>query len=171
MLEDGSKDVYAESNIRALIGREERNNRQYEGSNAYGAKAIVTSHEGKIYSAAFSNQDAFGVRKYLSLWNRSHGFTDDLLKKDAILIELPMDVEIAKNMKPHLGILAIMKLAIPHIYDRTFYNKPTLNDPNEYFVRDYFLNAKLMGLWIYDDTSGLVLIKKQPTVSALQLGY
>jgi hypothetical protein len=131
----------------------------YEGSNAYGAKVQVTRHRGTSFGLAIDNFKDFGMKRYLTSLTRKLGYSADLHKTDAFVIEISMDVETAKRVKSGLTALAVVKLSHPPTFTGTFYSKPTYNKPDEYFVIHNYLSAHLLELWIYDKNTGEVFAK------------
>jgi hypothetical protein len=160
-LHSGDESIYKNSNKKALVSQAESKREQYEGSNAYGAKATVTRHLGINYDVAFSNYSRFGVSKYIDSGTRSRGHTEDFFAKDVFMVRIPMDVALAKEVKSKLQILAIVKLLEPYTYEGSFYDKPTISRPDEYFIQYHFLNTELLELWIFDESTGKVFSKQK----------
>jgi hypothetical protein len=142
-LSDAWKDTNVESDKKALTSQSESSEETYEGSNAYGAKVQVTRLSGKHYEVAFSNSSQFGMTR-------------------SILIQIPMEVSTAKNVKDHLKSVAVVRLLEPYTFEGVLYDKPTLNLPKEHFYQFYYLNTELLELWVYDDTTGQIFAKKKP---------
>lgn len=160
-LSSGAENVYTKSDKMALTSQAETKSEEYEGSNAYGAKATVTRHLGINYNMAFSNYSPFGVSKYIDSGTRSRGHTEEFFAKDVFLLQIPMDVALAKEVKVQLNILAIVKLIEPYTYEGTFYDKPTISRPTEYLIQYHFLNTELIELWVFDRSTGRIFIKKR----------
>lgn len=161
-LSRASKNVYTESNKKALTSQVEMNTETYEGSNAMGAKVQVTRTIGKNYEVAISNYSDFGMMRYIDSRTRDLGYTSDIHAQDTILIAVPMDIAIAKRVKDHLKVLAVVRLREPYTFEGTFYAKPTFKDPKEYFVEYHYLNSELLELWVYDNTTGQIFVKRKP---------
>jgi hypothetical protein len=160
-LSSGAENVYTKSDKMALTSQAEVKREEYEGSNAYGAKGTVTRHSGVNFNVAFSNYSSFGVSKYIDSNTRSRGHTEDFFAKDVFLLRIPMDVALAKEVKANLKILAVVKLIKPYTYEGTFYDKPTISRPTEYFIQYHFLNTELIELWLFDESTGRIFIKKR----------
>lgn len=156
-----SKDVYTPSDKKGLVSQSEGSEETYEGSNAMGGKVQVTRHLGKDYEVALRNYSNFGMTRYVNSRTRSLGYTTDTFANDAILIQIPMDVATAKSVKEHLKVLAIVRLLEPYTFEGTLYDKPTFDRPQEYFLQYYYVNAELLELWAYDDTSGQIYSRKK----------
>lgn len=162
-LRGGDESIYEKSDKKALVSQSESKREQYEGSNAYGAKAIVTRHLGTDYDIAFSNYSGFGVSRYIDSGTRSRGHTEDYFAKDVFMVRIPMDVALAKEVKAKMRILAIVKLLEPYTYEGSFYDKPTISRPDEYFIQYHFLNTTLLELWIFDESTGRIFSKQKPS--------
>lgn len=162
-LQSGDESIYKQSNKKALTSQVELKREQYEGSNAYGAKATVTRHLGVDYDVAFSNYSQFGVSKYIDSGTRSRGHTEDYFAKDVFMVRIPMDVALAKEVKSRLQILAVVKLLDPYTYEGSFYDKPTISRPDEYFIQYHFLNTELLEVWIFDESTGRIFSKQKPS--------
>jgi hypothetical protein len=160
-LSSGAKNSYTPSDKKALTSIGNSRLEKYEASNAFGAKTIVDRISGIDYNIAFSNYMSFGLSRYLNSDRAKRGVTDDIFANDVILAQIPMDVALARGAKARLKILAIVKLVEPYTYEGTHYSKPTMDSPSEYFIQYYFLNTELIELWIYDDATGQVLLKKK----------
>lgn len=131
----------------------------YQASNAMGAQIDVTRHRGKNYNLAFANFPTFQVKRYLNSITRKLGYTSDIHKIDAIVIEMSMDVPTAKRVRDTLAALAIVRLVKPYTFEGTFYDKPTFNRPEEFFVQSFYLNVEVLELWVYDTATGEIYAK------------
>jgi hypothetical protein len=164
VLASGAENIYKPSDKKALTSKAEVAGEKYEGSNAFGAKTIVSRHTGIDYNVAFTNHQSFGISRYIKSDTLKRGHTEDYFASDAILIKIPIGLDLAREIKPRLKVLAIVKLIEPYTYDGNFYDKPTMDNPSEYIIQYHFLNTELIELWIYDDATGQVLIKKKPRI-------
>jgi hypothetical protein len=162
-LGSGSESIYKDSNKKALASHVEVKSEKYEGSNAYGAKATVTRNLGEYYDVAFQNYSRFGVSRYIDSRTRSEGYTEDAFAKDVIIVRIPMDVALAREVKSRLKILAIVNLVEPYTYEGSFYEKPTISRPDEYVIQYHFLNTELLQLWIFDESTGRIFAKQKPS--------
>ena len=155
------ENVSTTSDKKAMTSQFDLSEEKYEASNAYGAKTMVTRMLDKNHEIAFGNYSNFGKTRYVNSITRKLGYTSDIHARDAILIQIQMEVGIARKVKEHLKALALVRIIEPYTFEDTFYRKPTFNDPKEYFVHYCYLNTELEELWIYDDTTGEVFAKKK----------
>lgn len=159
--------------------------KSHMGSNAFGAKVLVTSHTGKQYGIVLTNQKDFG----------SSGYDDDSIKttlvsdrKISLLIEMTPDK--AKTLKSNIGILLLCK---PQLYKSTedmalsnenlkgpakikppkvnrgndlifedgYYAEATFDSPTEIYYDRKFINVEMLSIWVYNVNTGSILLKKQ----------
>ncbi|MGI8655438.1 MAG: hypothetical protein ACR2LC_09490 [Pyrinomonadaceae bacterium] len=146
---------------RAITSQADVESSEYEASNAYGAKVTVTRNTGKDFEIAFHEFPSFGMTRYVDSRTREQGFTGDSFAKDVIHVDFKTDIPAAKKIKSNLRVLAVAKLLSPYTSNGKFYNKPTRDDPNEFFIQYDYLNAELLELWVYDISTGQVYAKKK----------
>jgi len=161
-LDNASKSFYRPSDKKSLSVEYDSKTDSYELSNVYGAKVPATLRFSNHHEIAFKNYKDFNVTRYLDSRSRRLGYTSDSFARDAILIELPMNVTTAKKVKKDLEILAVVKLVEPHTFGDTFGARPTVAEPGGMLAQFYYLNAVLSGLWVYDKTTGQIFIKVRP---------
>jgi hypothetical protein len=154
-------------------------NRDYTGSNAYGAQVRVKELTSADYNIAFINYAKFPVTQILSdaerkLMEQEEKSRRRLLQagvylpastdsygERAFAVEFQMDAAMAIRAKKNLRMLAVVRLQAPYTITGALYSKPTFDRPTEYFSKFFFLNTELLELWFYDAATGKVFAKEQ----------
>ncbi|MBV9300625.1 MAG: hypothetical protein JOY62_04965 [Acidobacteriaceae bacterium] len=116
-------------------------NRNYAGTNAFGARRNVESVSIEVYGVAF---------RPLSKLTIEYGGA-------------PMPPATAKQLKPHLRGLLVCTLEEPVLLRHFHGHVPTIDDPFESVTEEKYLNIQLQQFWVFDAQSGRVLIKLKPT--------
>lgn len=136
---------YTATGVRVREGRATRDS--YVGSNAYGARKRVARFVTEDYNIAFGKE-------------RLHAF---------LALQLPARVspEVARTLKPRLGVLLICNLTpFPYapllVFDYYRFLDPTLDSPIDSFNTKKYIHTKLRAIWVYDTLTGEVLAKHAP---------
>ncbi|MCG6534126.1 MAG: hypothetical protein L7F78_05420 [Syntrophales bacterium LBB04] len=95
--------------------------------------------------------DRIGDAKYSAL-------TEDL-KSDAFEVELNFSPQDAEKAKDNIRSVLICCLVPPYASYGTLLRQVTLDNPDKLSVQKFYLNVKLIEVWIYDKTSGVILSK------------
>jgi hypothetical protein len=149
----------------------------YVGTNAYGASVKVERNISDFYEIAFDNYLNFPTVKYLGKVEQEvvdentkryadlgiqHPDSDfDYLKHTGFFADLKLDVPTAVKAKENLRLLLICKLSEPQTIEGSMYDKPTIDNPNEYLITNYSINTHLLEIWFFDNSTGQVLAKYQ----------
>src|SRR6266536_2671597 len=155
-----------------------RSSSSYIGTNAFGARTRVESTASDFYEIAIENYQQFAIR-YLRKSTQEVADDEavyarlginpetiyDHLKDTALSADLKMNAQFAMRAKENLRMLLVCRLAYPYIIEGTMYSKPTIDDPQEFFVNEYSVNTKLVEVWFFDSSTGQVYAKQQPTRS------
>jgi len=118
-----------------------RSHRQYEGSNAYGAKAIISS---SIY-------DQFNVAPVTAV-------------PHSVLIPLP--IAVAKDTKSFLRVALECSVAGGPIETDVEGFKPTVSDPVEIYINHFSLPVSVRKFVVFDNRTGNVLYTWSPDSSS-----
>ncbi len=130
----------------------------YQGQNTFGAKVNVTKIERICIGLSWQNTKDFGAKDR------------NILESFALKQELPMPLEVARNTKAHLRILAVFQLFELHnqftkdmknLYGgiQKDYKKATVQSPFEIVTTYYLINAKISEFWLYNEETGEILKK------------
>lgn len=153
-------DGFEKSSLASLeVLREESGKREYEGSNAFGAKIMVSASTNRLYKLVFDSRRATGQR---------YSVLGDMFQT----LELSMGVDDARTLKPRVGVIAVCRLKarpapkfpIPSASEgptATGFNstKPTRDFPYDISTYYYALPVDILGLWVFDNPTGRVLGK------------
>ena len=126
-------------NSKALvISRAEVSRREYEASNAYGAKATVSSTHHNIYALLPTN-----------------------LRSNTITAEVPASLDVAPSLKPSLRVLAVFECsgASDAVVSGVYHLEPEISSPVETFHHYTYLRGTLLSIWVYSQDSGRILGK------------
>jgi hypothetical protein len=157
----------------------DRDRSSYIGTNAYGAKVKVDRNDSDFYEIAFANYSQFPVIRYLDKFQQQleddekklsekyglpppqrYTLTDD--RETAFAADLTMDAPMAMKAKNNLRLLLVCRLTTPNTIEGGMYDKPTIDRPHEYFIKNYDLNTELLELWFFDFPTGQVYAKQKP---------
>lgn len=122
----------------------------YESSNAYGARVTVEK------STLYQHHLALADRKYVGEFVK----TADKKYSDQLEYRLPMSPDVAKDVKFHLKIFAIVQLVKPFTAKDDFHLKPTFRNPTEAFIFKNNLIAAPKGLLFVNSKTGEILRKQ-----------
>jgi len=142
----------------------------YIGSNAFGAKRLVTNYDATQYGLALVNQQDFGSSSYDDdKYNIKTALTS--IRKVSIAIQIPPDK--AKSLKENIGVLLLCKPALYKseeevssksgndlIFEKHNSSKATIDNPASHFYERKYINVEILSIWIYDIGTGEVLSKK-----------
>jgi len=135
-----------------LINYEINRMGSYIGSNAFGAKKEISKRTRTYYALAVDNHDA--IKPDWKNWY------DDL---DLTLNVAELEVQDAKNLKANLAVLVVCKAydesMLTH-YD-TRRGEPKIDYPYDDIINGYWINVKVLELWLYNYKSGKVYLKEK----------
>jgi hypothetical protein len=120
------------------LRRIERSSREYIGSNAYGAKANVSSH---LF-------DEYGVVVNQSLLST--------------LMSPPMDASNAKDTKPYLRAAVACTLLAGPVMRNVSGHEATISNPFEFYVQQQYLPVTVTEILLFDERTGNVLLRVHP---------
>lgn len=114
---------------------------QYEATNAFGAKAIVTEYRATFFRIYVANQDDF---------------------KEKIEIQLPPDQ--ARALKENFGILFVCDLkSSAKGYTKEGFNskKPTFSSPSSYAFSEKHVHVNVVEVVIFNGKTGAIYVKQE----------
>jgi hypothetical protein len=131
---------------------------------SFNFKLVENKTEKGIYNQFFEialvNWRTFGVFRYINKRDRDEGRAGKL-ENDAIVAKLEMDIPTAIKAKENMRLLVICKLVSP--YSSEGDSGAFDSDYNFYYlIRNYYLNAEMLELWLYDIETGGVYEKFRP---------
>lgn len=162
-------DYYADKSLLAIkpipwLKTIEEEKRQYVGSNAFGVERDVTSYRDTRYRLEFINQKA--MTKIVGT---------DGVHVETPLIRLSLSPSEAKIIKQNIRLLYICrpvpfndeshrKSSLPNPYTITNYDgsNATLDRPTSSFTTYNNISVELMGIIVFDDSTGEILKKLGP---------
>lgn len=152
-----------------------RGSRSYIGSNAFGAKVLVTSYRATQYGIVLVNQKDFGPSHYDDNQDKiKTEYTRLMESVRTINLEIKMPPEKAKTLKNNVGVLIVCKPALYKsnakmelhgvnnlIFEDTYDTRATINNPTSLSYDRKFINVEVLAIWVYKINSGSILLKKQ----------
>jgi len=113
--------------------------RQYDASNKFGVKTVVTSEEWNEFGLAF----------------HEHG----ILSAEDPKFSWQMTAMEAKDVKPFLRLAVLCVQSQAHIYKDDSHGKPTIDRPLEFITNEAYLPVLAQQVWMFDSRSGRILKK------------
>jgi hypothetical protein len=164
----------------------------HAGSNAFGAKVLVTSLTGKQYGIVLTNQKDFGTSSYD---DSSVETTLVSNRTISIIIEIPPNK--AKFLKNNIGVLLLCKPRLYKlkeemtpstetsrgpakikpsklnngnglIFEDGYYAEATFDSPTEISYDRKFINVEILSILTYEINTGAILLKKQVKINKEQ---
>lgn len=143
----------------------------YIGSNAFGAKRLVTNFKAIQYGLALVNQQNFGSSSYDdNKYNTETPLTS--IRKVSLEIQIPPDK--ARALKSNIRVLLLCKPALYKsdeksslkrgndlIFENYDSSEATIDSPTSHFYERKYINVEILAIWIYDIRTGEVLSKTQ----------
>ena len=136
-------------NIReVLVKRRLLRSRQYIGSNAFGAKHLISSKEYDEFGLAF---DPNGLRGLFAVGKYGETLTPKF--------SWSMKTVEAQEVKAFLRVAIFCVQSSPKIYKAEGHAKPTIDSPQEYITHHYYLPVLAEQVWIFDVRSGMIITR------------
>ncbi|MEO5860313.1 MAG: energy transducer TonB [Pyrinomonadaceae bacterium] len=126
------------------------NDGTYIGTNAYGAQVTVFK------------RSTTERRLIVSNFSESRG-GQTLLGEPSLLATFSSPQAKAQELKHNLAVLYIAKPVEPYIESSTFFDKATLNRPQDVHTTSYYLVVRVAEIWIVDSRNGTVLTAILPS--------
>jgi hypothetical protein len=145
----------------------------YVGTNAFGVRAKVESHETNSYQIAIPNYQQFSTLRYFDkaaqeskkvYEERKLRISDEVWELDkhtAFAADFRMDASRAMKAKENLRLLLICRPTSPYTTKSETYSAPTIDYPQSTWTRDYRLNTELLEVWFFDSSTGEVYAKQK----------
>lgn len=144
-------------NIKAVSWRfESKDLGSYTGTNAFGVSAEVSRSQLISYNIAIHNWDEFPLEEVIDKDDPLAPFLD---KKKAFLLQMELPPAKAKLLKPSISALFVCTLAPPFVSKFEDYSAATLDNPLSVIYTTYYVHARLVEVWFYNETTGEVLKK------------
>jgi len=131
-----------------------RSGSTYVASNAFGATVTVSD----------SDSISYGVS-----WGQGNQGLD-VTEHVQHFVEVPVSSLEAPALKPRLRILLVCSGLSPSIAKNTVTFRPTLNLPISGSVEHQYLDADSVAVWVFDDETGRILMKKSIPVVRPRVG-
>ncbi len=144
-LNDRPNDLHS---IALLWGGSNPSFKSWTASNAFGASVEVKDEKYDAYGLAFDLSQPLETQKLLELIGEG---------ADASFL-VPADE--ARIIKDRLRVLVVCELKDDPLMAATDYHKATITDPNETTARYKYLHVAPIGLWIFDEATGKVYLKR-----------
>jgi hypothetical protein len=141
---------------RAIIWMSASSSRSYEGSNAFGATAEVTSINGERYALLFDQS----TRQFMSDVENNKLSTSGEVR-------FHLSVDEARDLRDRLRVLIVCRIKEPPVTNGSAYNQPTISDPTEIAIKDNYLHVALDSIWVFDDETGKVYAKSTDAISSV----
>lgn len=149
------KDIYALNDrpndlhsIALLWGGSNPFFKSWTASNAFGASVVVKDEQYDAYGLAFDLGHPLEKQKLLALIG------------EGAAASFLVPVEEARIIKNRLRVLVLCELKDNPLMSATDYHKATITDPNETTARYKYLHVAPIGLWIFDEETGKVYLKR-----------
>ena len=167
VLENGKED---ETRRGLRVKYQPRLDNKHIGTNAYGAKVEFEELKFREYLIAFANFREFPVDKITlpgarqasekeSKKKTSGAGLDESPKSETITGKIHVLPAEAAQVEERIAVLLVCKLVDPYIASDSVQQRPTPENPRDYFAQYYYLNVHLLELWFYDFDTGKVLMK------------
>lgn len=116
---------------------------------------------------AYVGSNAFGVSKAVKKTSRNVYRVELQNKYQKKKTSISMAPEIAEQHGSYLDFMYVIQLVAPYIEpftsDDSEYHKPTIDDPEERFVKWHTMKAKLSGLIVYNTKTGEIVFQERLT--------
>lgn len=126
-------------------------NASYIASNPFGVKVRVRSGTLEQYEIAFNNRDQLP------------GFNSEM--DPSIILNVALEPKEAQAISKNVRVLAICRLVQPFATSETDHHQGTVDNPLDLLVKSHYIHAQLLGLWVYNISSGRVLSVSIPNMS------
>jgi hypothetical protein len=145
---------------------------QYSYKNAYGKKVEIEELKFEEYTVAFANYGEFPVERLLlpsiqqALEKESKKdkpvIVDERLLREFIVGSIDLTPAEVKQINERIMVLAVCNLTDPYATSDTVSEKPTPERMRDYLAQYFYINVKLLELWLYNLDTGHILIKIGP---------
>jgi hypothetical protein len=144
----------SDSAVRSIWSKFESRDSSYMGANGFGAVTEVTDTQYTIYHVAFENVHSFPTAEIKD--------SDSFSIRECIHASTSLGVAAAKAVKSQLSALIICRLTSPFTMSHYESESATFDHPYASHSYDNFVVAELLGVWIYDQASGIIYAKLSP---------